>query len=129
MGLFKAEKLEKMENQGFWKELEIKICFLRQCWREGWRQVDEIKRNRFFCGMVYGWFFAIFYQKMSKFGFWLDDWLLAIKSKHLRDFLEVSYFPKVLSLNSFGNSWDNSWTDFLVIIIWFCFTYGEEKFC
>ena len=56
----------------------------------GWRQIDEIKRNRFFYGMVYSWFFAIFYQKISKFGFWLEDWVVAIKSKHFRDFLEIS---------------------------------------
>ena len=59
-------------------------------WARGWRQIDEIKQNRFFYGMVYSWFFAIFYQKMSKFGFWLEDWVLAIKSKHFRDFLEIS---------------------------------------
>ena len=31
-------------------------------------------------------FFAIFYLKKSKCGFWV----LAIKSKHFRDFLEIS---------------------------------------
>ena len=35
-------------------------------------------------------FFAIFFQKKSKFGFWLGGWVLAIKSKHFRDILEIS---------------------------------------
>ena len=35
-------------------------------------------------------FFAIFYRKTSKFGFWVDSWVLAIKSKRFGDFLEIS---------------------------------------
>ena len=35
-------------------------------------------------------FFAVIYQKTSKFGFQLDGWVLAIKFQHFRDFLETS---------------------------------------
>ena len=35
-------------------------------------------------------FSAIFYQKKSKFGFWVTHWVLAIKPKYFRDFLEIS---------------------------------------
>ena len=49
----------------------------------------EIKQNRFSYGMFCSWFFAIFYQKTSKFGFRFGGWVLAIKFRHLRDFLEI----------------------------------------
>ena len=35
-------------------------------------------------------FFATFYHKTSKFGLWVEGWVLAIKPKHFRDFLEIS---------------------------------------
>ena len=35
-------------------------------------------------------FLQFFYQKTSKFGFRLGGWVLAIKSKHCRNFLEIS---------------------------------------
>ena len=60
-----------------------------QSWTKGWREIHKIKQNRFFYGMFYSWFFAIFYPKTSKFGFWVDGWVLSIKPKHFRDFLEV----------------------------------------
>ena len=88
-----------------------------QSWTKGWRQILEIKQNRFFYGMFYNWFFAIFYRKTSEFGFSVDGWKLAIKPKHFRDFLEISWIPKILSLKSFGNSWGISYIHFLVIKI------------
>ena len=42
-----------MKNEGVWTELEIKIWLLRESWRKGWRQIDKIKKNRFFYEMVY----------------------------------------------------------------------------
>ena len=44
--------------------------------------------------MFYSWFFSILYQKTLKFGFWVADWVLAIKCKHF------GKFPKILSLKS-----------------------------
>ena len=43
--------------------------------------------------MFYSWFFAIFFRKTSKFSFWV----LAVKWKHFRDFLGISWFAKTLS--------------------------------
>ena len=37
-----------------------------------------------------GDFFVSFDQKMSKFDFWVDGWVLAIKTKHFKGFLEIS---------------------------------------
>ena len=116
-----------MLNQGVSAELEMKICFPRQSWTKDWRQIHEITENSCFCEMVYSWFFAFFYRKTWKFGFWVDGSVLAIKSKHFRDFLEISWFPKILILKEFNNSWGNSYIHFLVKIIQLPFTCGEEK--
>ena len=48
-----------------------------QSWTKGWRQLHEIKQNRFFYGMVYSWFFANLYWKTSKFSFLVEGWVLA----------------------------------------------------
>ena len=34
-----------------------------QSWTEDWRQIHEIKQNRFFYGMLYSLFFAIFFAE------------------------------------------------------------------
>ena len=39
-----------------------------QSWTKSWRQIDEIKQNRFFYGLFYTWYFSNFYQKPSNFG-------------------------------------------------------------
>ena len=68
----------------YFKDISKFILFYLQSWTKGWRQIGKIKQKRFFYGMFYSWFFAIFYQKMSKFGIWLDGWVLTIKSKHFK---------------------------------------------
>ena len=98
-------------------------------WTKVWRQTHKVKQKRFLHGMFYSSFFAIFYQKTLKFGFRVDGWVLTIKSKYFRDFPGISYFPKILSLKSFGNSWGNSYIHFLVIIIFFRFICGDGKLC
>ena len=35
-------------------------------------------------------FLQFFFRKTSRFGFWVADWVLIIRSKHFRDFLEIS---------------------------------------
>ena len=42
--------------------------------------------------MFKGWIFLIFYEQTSRFGYWVHDWELAIKSKDLRNFLKISQF-------------------------------------
>ena len=59
---------------------------LLQSWTKGWRQIHKIEQNRFFYETFYSWFFAVFYQKTSKVGFWEDSSVFAIKPKHFRDF-------------------------------------------
>ena len=43
------------------------------------------------------------------------------------DFPDLSNFPKILSLKSFGNSWGNSYVPALLLIITLRFTWGEKK--
>ena len=66
-----------------------------QYWTKSCRQIHSIKQNRLFYGMFYSWMlnwmFCI-YRRISKFGFRVAGWVLAIKSKHFRDFLKISSF-------------------------------------
>ena len=84
----------------------------QQSWTLRRRKIHKIKQNRFFMKYFTNDFFVIFYQKKSKFDFGVAGWVLAITSEHFKDFLEISQFPKNLSLKSFGSSYIH----FLVII-------------
>ena len=42
------------------------------------------------------------------------------------DVPNISLFPKILNVKSFGNSWDNSCTKFATLDITFRFTCGES---
>ena len=88
-------KREKIEIFLEFSALQIKSGVYRipskiydvQSWTKGCRQIHEIKQNRFFYEMFCSWYFGIFYWKTSKLDFWVTGWVLAIKSKHFRDFL------------------------------------------
>ena len=73
-----------------WKNNGVRLTGIDvlQSWIKNCRQIHEIKQNRFFYGLFYSWFYATFYRRTSKFGFWVGGWVLAIKSKHSRNFLE-----------------------------------------
>ena len=45
----------------------------------------------------------------------------------LRDFPDISSFPKILSFKSFGNSWGKSYTKFIILEIKSRFTCGESN--
>ena len=83
-----------------------------QSWTKGWRQTHKFKRNRFFYGKFYSWFFAFFTKKLR---LRMNGWVHAIKPKHFRNFIEISKFPKIQSFKSFGNSWSNSYIHFLTL--------------
>ena len=73
------------------KSLEVcKNMTTSQSCTKGWRQIHKIKQNRFFYGMFYSWFFAVFYPKTSKFGFSVYGWVLSIKPNHFKDFIKIS---------------------------------------
>ena len=80
------------------------------------KSVKKIKHNRFFYGMFYNQRFVNIYQKKPKFGFCVAHCLIIIKSKDLRDFLEIYLFPKIISFKLFSN-WGSNWHIHLLAII------------
>ena len=98
-----------------------------QSWTKGWRQIDEIKQNRFFYGMFYSWFFTKKCQNLAL------GWTAGYSPSNPSISGIFWKLPNFLGLKSFGNSWGDSWTYFLpyflVIIIEFRFTCGEVKLC
>ena len=54
-------------------------------------------------GKVQFLFFGSFLLVLTKFSFWEEDWALGYNSMKIWDFPDISKFPKILSLQSFGN--------------------------
>ena len=48
-------------------------------------------------------FFSSFLLVLTKYSFWEEDWALGYNSMKFGDFSDISKFPKILSLRSFGN--------------------------
>ena len=66
----------------------------------------------------------VFWLLLPKFNFWKGVWALGYVSTQIWDFPNISLFPKILSLKSFGNSWGNSYTKFAILDITFHFACG-----
>ena len=64
----------------------------------------------------------IFWLLQPKFNFLNGDWALTYVSTQIWDYLNISLFPKILSVKSFGNSRGNWCTKFAILVITFCFT-------
>ena len=47
---------------------------------------------------------------LTNFSFLEEDWTLGYNYLNLLDFSDIMKFPKILSFESFGNLWDNSYT-------------------
>ena len=78
-------------------------------------------------GRVFGWvggvsyvYLRVFCLLLQGFNFWGGNWALRYVSTEISDFPDISLFPKVLSLKSFGNSF----TKFALLDITFRFTCG-----
>ena len=52
-------------------------------------------------------FFGTFLLVLTKFSFWQGKWALGYHFMKCRHFPNISWFPKSLSLQWFGNSWGN----------------------
>ena len=63
-----------------------------------------------------------FWLLLQKFNFWEGDWALDYVSNQIWDFPNISLFPKIVSLKSFGNPWGNSYTKFAILDITLRFT-------
>ena len=80
-------------------------------------------------GKVYFIFFKSFLLVLTKSLFRLEDWTLGYHSTKLRHFLDISFFPKILSLKSFSNSWGNSDISCLQVIFVQRFTCTLYEIC
>ena len=56
-----------------------------------------------------------------------EEWILGYTSMKFVDFSHFSYFPKMLNLKLFNNSWGNSYIPCLLLTITLCFNWGEKK--
>ena len=63
---------------------------------------------------------------LTKFLFFQGAWVLGSHSMKFRHFLNIYYFPKILSLKSFGNSRCNSWMPCLCVTIAHPFTCSQR---
>lgn len=57
------------------------------------------------------------------------DWTLGCISLQFWDFCNISLFPRIPSLQSFGNLWNNSYIKLLILYIRFHFTWGVNGTC
>ena len=57
----------------------------------------------------------------------MEDWELGYNSMKFWDFTHLSYFPNILSLKSFNNSWGISYIQCLLLMIMLRFTSSENK--
>ena len=113
--------LENTSGGCFWKgsvkELQSRTKYLEQN-----RNPVKLDRTR----KVWYLLLRVFWLLLSKFNFWKGDWALDYVSTQIWDFSNICLFPKILSLNSFGNSCGNSYTTLVILGIKFLFTCGES---
>ena len=66
-------------------------------------------------------------QRASKRGLhWEENWVLDYNYIKFWDFSDLSWFPKIIRLKSFGNLWGNSYNT-MFIVNGVCFACGETK--
>ena len=63
---------------------------------------------------------------LTNFYFWQEGWTLGYHSMMLTQFPDISQLAKFLSLKSFGNSWGNSCTKFVMLDIKYHFTCSDS---
>ena len=68
----------------------------------------ELERKR----KVWCLLLSVFRLALPKLDFWKRGWSLGYVSMRISHFSNISLFPKILSLKSFGNPWGNSYTKF-----------------
>ena len=121
-GFRETQNCQNCNFQMVWAEWWSENCFLRQSLTKYvktnlWNQV----KNEFY-QKFNSWFCSISCI-LPNFNYWSKVYTKFWK------FPEISLFPKILRLNSFGNSWGNLYLQHLVIIILLHFTCGAGKLC
>ena len=114
----------KLHLKEFWDELESEKCFQWQYFTTYFRPTllfmkkSELLEKFIFCFSRIFWYDEWYFQFDKNTGHY------AIMLWSLDSFL---IFPKFLILNSFGNSWGNSYLPCLQVIIAHYLTYYEIK--
>ena len=107
-----------------WGKIEAKNCFQIQSWTKHLRETLVFISNRALQEKFNFCFSEVFckYGKKFYFGKKAEHWAIFLLS-----FKILLMFPNFLYLKSFGNSRDNSYMPFLLLIITFRFTCDEKK--
>ena len=70
--------------------------------------------------------FSYFYLLLPKSNIFKGDWALGYVSTQIWGFPNIFYFPNILSLSSFCNSWSNTYNKFTILDIIFRLACGES---
>ena len=128
IGLRVTKIVQEINFEGVWGKRKSKYCFQRQSFTKYLRQTlvfmwnIEVRKD-----LIFFFFFSSFLLASRNFLFWEGDWLLRYNFMKFLDFADFFYFPKSVSLKSFGNSWGNSYIPCLLLIIVLQFNCGERK--
>ena len=90
----------------------------------GTKQRNPVKLDR--TKKVWYLLFYVFWLLLPKFNFWKGDWALGYVSTQIKYFPNISLFPQIIGLKTFGNSWRNSYTKFTISDVTFRFTCGQS---
>ena len=97
------------------------FCAVRQALVFLWNNALRNKFSFYFSALF------LLVSAISLFFWWGGGLGPGYNSMGFWDFPDLSNFPKILSLTSFGNSWDNLYIPCLLRIITLRFTCGEKK--
>ena len=132
-GIFNSDKSHRDAKncrycnfQGFWNQLQIQKCFLRQSLTKYLETNlrNKVKQNLY--EKFHGSFCQIFlrYCPIYIFRKETEDQII---STQFQKFSKITSFPNALSLKSFGKSRSNLYIQLLVIITKLHFRSGERK--
>ena len=94
-----------MKFEGNWAKNFFSQTILDKTFGSKQRKSVKLDRSR----KVWYLLLCVFRLLLPKFNFWKGDWTLGYVSTQIWDFPNISLFPKILSLKSLSNSWDNSY--------------------
>ena len=121
------QNVKKLKFRWDWTELRPKLLLWVNPGQNIWNEIQKSSKTEkvktfwytlIYCCVVVG-------LVLPTFNFWKGDWALGYVSTQLWDFTDISLFPKILTLKSFGNSWGNSYTKFAILANMFPFTCGQ----
>ena len=98
----------------------FKATILGKIFGTEWRNPVKLDRTRKFWHLL----LHVFWLLLPKSNLWKGNWALGYVSAQICDFPNISLFPKILILKSFGNAWGNLYTKFAILDITFHFTCG-----